>query len=307
VIHAIGQLDAVERLPRALLPLVRRDAGVHERELDVVQGRRAREQVERLKDEPDLLVSDARELVVRHGRDLRAVQPVFAGRRRIQAADDVHERRLAGSRRTHDGHVFIAPDGEIETTQRADDLSAHVVFAFDPARDDHPLGIRGGARLADDDLTFRRRAHGGIHRLLHVLAHDFATCFLVSVTFVSRTSVPSFNSRMAWYVPATILSPAFSPVSTSKCFSPAMPTLTGRNVTLLSVPTTKTPSTSFRPTSFVGFGRPRPTAVSPFASSSFSRTVSAMIGIDITLLRMSVMTFAVAEKSGRVSIGAFTS
>ena len=40
----------------------------------------------------------------------------------------------------------------------------------------------------------------------------------------------------------------------------------------------------------------------PFAISSFSRTVSAMIGIDRTLRRVSVMTLAVAEKSGRVSV-----
>ena len=43
--------------------------------------------------------------------------------------------------------------------------------------------------------------------------------------------------------------------------------------------------------------------MSPFASASFSRTVSAMIGIDSTFVRVSVMIFAVAEKSGRVSVG----
>ena len=94
---------------------------------------------------------------------------------------------------------------------------------------------------------------------------------------------------------------------TSKCFSPAIPTFTARKVTLLSVPTTNTPSTSFLPISFAGLDFPRPTAVSPLWSASFSRTVSAMIGIDSTLVRLSVMTLAVAEKSGRVSRGAFRS
>ena len=46
-------------------------------------------------------------------------------------------------------------------------------------------------------------------------------------------------------------------------------------------------------------------SVSP--TTSFSRTVSAMIGIESTLLRMSVMIFAVAEKSGRTASDAFIS
>ena len=94
---------------------------------------------------------------------------------------------------------------------------------------------------------------------------------------------------------------------TSKCFSPVIPLFTGRNVTLLSLPTTNTPSTSFLPTSFFGFGLPSPIAVSPNCSVSFSRTVSAMIGIERTFRRESVTIFAVAEKSGRVSGGVFSS
>ena len=93
----------------------------------------------------------------------------------------------------------------------------------------------------------------------------------------------------------------------SKCFSPAIPTFTARKVTLLSVPTTKTPSTSFLPISLAGLALPSPTAVSPCCIAWFSRTVSAMIGTDSTLVRLSVMTLAVAEKSGRVSLGAFRS
>ena len=47
-----------------------RDAGVDQRQLDVVQRGGARQQVERLKDEADLLVADARQLVVVHLADL---------------------------------------------------------------------------------------------------------------------------------------------------------------------------------------------------------------------------------------------
>jgi hypothetical protein len=54
--HAVCELDGGERLFGPLLALDRGDARVDERQLDVVQGRRAREQVEGLEDEADLLL-----------------------------------------------------------------------------------------------------------------------------------------------------------------------------------------------------------------------------------------------------------
>jgi hypothetical protein len=94
---------------------------------------------------------------------------------------------------------------------------------------------------------------------------------------------------------------------TSKYFSPAIPTFTGLNATLLSLPTVNTPSTSFLPTCFWGWRLPMVGAVSVLAMAESSRTVSAMIGIDSTPVRVSVTTLAVAEKSGRVSAGALMS
>src|SRR3954463_14888310 len=55
--HAVGELDGRERAHGALLAVGRRDARVDERQLYVVQGRGAREQVEGLEDEADLLIS----------------------------------------------------------------------------------------------------------------------------------------------------------------------------------------------------------------------------------------------------------
>src|SRR5690349_4631572 len=297
------ELHLLQRVLRATLPLVSRDAGVHERQFDVVQGRRARKQIEGLEDESDLFVSNARQLVIRHARNERPVQPILARSRRVEAADDVHERRLARARRSHDRHILVASDGDVDAAQRSYDFAAHVVLALDAARHDHPSLVRRFSRRLDDDPPFGGRPHWWLDDLL---AHGHAPGFLGS-GFVSFTSAPSFSSRMAWYVPATIFSPSFKPPNTSKCFSPVIPRFTGRNVTLLSPDTTNTPSTSFLPTSFFGFGLPRPTAVSSFASDSFSRTVSAMIGMDSTDLRVSVMILAVAEKSGRVSGGVSTS
>ena len=54
-----------------------RHAGIDERQLHVVERRRARQEVERLEDEADLLVADPRQLVVVHLADALAVQQVL--------------------------------------------------------------------------------------------------------------------------------------------------------------------------------------------------------------------------------------
>ncbi len=155
--RAIAELDAFERFHRALLPLGGTRAGVHQRELDIVQCRRARQEVERLEDEPDLLVPDARELVVLHrGREL-AVEPVLAFVRRVEAADEVHERRLSRAGRPHDRHVFVAANREVNSAQRPHDLAAHVILALETARDDHPVFRGRGAGRVHDGLPLGSR------------------------------------------------------------------------------------------------------------------------------------------------------
>ena len=66
--HAVAQPDRAERLGRPRAALGPRDARVDERQLDVLEAVLARQQVERLEDEPDLPVADVRERVVRERR-----------------------------------------------------------------------------------------------------------------------------------------------------------------------------------------------------------------------------------------------
>src|SRR6478672_1498968 len=96
--RTVSERDRIERSTRTPPPLGWRDAatvGIDERQFDVFESGRPGQQVETLKDEPHLLVSNQRQLVVRQLRDVTSVQQVMAGGRAIQAADDVHERRLA--------------------------------------------------------------------------------------------------------------------------------------------------------------------------------------------------------------------
>ena len=105
-------------------------AGVDQRQLDVVQRVGARQQIERLEDEADLLVAHPRELAVVHRRHELAVQPVLAVVGRIEAADHVHQRRLARARRAHDRDVLAALHGEIDAAQRVNHLGAHLIVAL---------------------------------------------------------------------------------------------------------------------------------------------------------------------------------
>ena len=64
VMHALLQIDLPMAPLRRLEALVGRHAAIDQRQLDIVQRRGPRQQVERLEDEPDFLVADLGELVV---------------------------------------------------------------------------------------------------------------------------------------------------------------------------------------------------------------------------------------------------
>ena len=86
---------AVEHLPRPRPPLGRRHAAIDHRQLDVLQGRQPRQQLEGLEDEADAPVAELRQLVVAEGADVVAREAVVAFRGPVEAAQDVHQRRLA--------------------------------------------------------------------------------------------------------------------------------------------------------------------------------------------------------------------
>ena len=149
---------SVEHLERALVPFGRLQAvaAVEQRQLDVVERRGARQQVEALEHEPDLLVAHGGQRVLRHRRHVLAVEQVLARRRPVEAADDVHERRLARARRSGDREELAALHFEVDAAQRlhldlADDVGLDEVLD----RDDRG---HGGAASRGPCLPGRRRA-----------------------------------------------------------------------------------------------------------------------------------------------------
>jgi len=86
---AIGEADRFEPGAGAAAALAGREPGVEQRELDVLQRGRARQQIELLEHEPDLEVPDPRELVRRKPRDALAAEQVAATARGVEAPEQV--------------------------------------------------------------------------------------------------------------------------------------------------------------------------------------------------------------------------
>src|SRR3990167_5842926 len=109
------------------MPLFARKAVVHHRQLDVLQSRRPREQVEPLEDETDAFVADVRPLVRRQRSDFLALQKIFATGGTVEATQNIHEGGLTGTRGTHDGDKLSSVNGQITTAQRRPLHVSHVV------------------------------------------------------------------------------------------------------------------------------------------------------------------------------------
>ena len=75
---------SLERAEDALLALGRRHTAVTQRQLDVFKNREIADQVERLKNEPDLAVADTGSFGKREALDWLAVEEVGAVARRVQ-------------------------------------------------------------------------------------------------------------------------------------------------------------------------------------------------------------------------------
>ena len=107
---AIGEADLAEPGEHAAATLSRRHSGVHERQLDVAIGTRARQQVVGLEHEADALAANVRATRLVERRHLLAHELVGAGRRTVEAAEDGEQRRLARAGRAHDRDELALAD-----------------------------------------------------------------------------------------------------------------------------------------------------------------------------------------------------
>ena len=118
MIRAIDQLHVLEQRARPRAARRRGDAGFGLRQLDILRCRQHRQQEESLKDEADARQPDAAARRLRQRRDIAVLEEDRSRRGRVDAADQVQQRRLAAARRSGDGDVLAGGDVKRHVAQR---------------------------------------------------------------------------------------------------------------------------------------------------------------------------------------------
>src|SRR5579863_6604405 len=117
MLHAMSHADAFEHFLHALLALGGGHAAVGERQLDVFKDCEVSNQIERLENEADLAVANARAIRERKIRDRVRVDPVIAFGGRIEQAQDRKQRGFAASRGTGDGEKLSILDLQVHAAE----------------------------------------------------------------------------------------------------------------------------------------------------------------------------------------------
>ena len=117
VIHTIAKSNLLEHGRCLCAACLRVHAGVNEWKLNVVQRRCSWQEIERLKNETNLLIAYVREFIIVQLANFLTVQPVLTGCWRIETTDQVHERRLARTRGTTNDDAFPRLHIEVDVAQ----------------------------------------------------------------------------------------------------------------------------------------------------------------------------------------------
>jgi hypothetical protein len=132
----IGQADRRQRGLAPPLTLASPDAGIDQRQLDVFERRAAGEQIAGLEHETDPPVTDCRPPIRVEREHVLAGEEVAAGGRPIEQAEQVHQGRLAGSRRPDHRDEVAGVQLEADAAQRVHGGLGHPVFLAEAYRPD---------------------------------------------------------------------------------------------------------------------------------------------------------------------------
>ena len=195
-------------------PVAAADALVGQGRGHVVEGARPGQQVVRLEDEPDRAAADRGQPVVVEILDRRPVEDVAPGRGPVEAADDVHQGRLARPRRADNGEELAAFDDEVEAVERPD---------VDPSRLVDPTHA-----LEPDE----RIDHGAVPPPLPPrFVPPLPPPRWKPPPAPGRPRPPPVPVVVVWaaVVPITTVSPAWRPLLISACVEVTRPTVTSRD------------------------------------------------------------------------------
>jgi hypothetical protein len=131
-----GKANARQRQAGRTVPGRRRLAAVEQGKLDVFLGRGARQQVESLEHESQAFAPEHGALVAAEALDVDAAEQVHAAGRRVQAAEQVHRRRLARAARPHHRDEFAGLDPQVDPAQGLEGGIALAIGLGDAAQRD---------------------------------------------------------------------------------------------------------------------------------------------------------------------------
>jgi len=131
---AVAQAQAPQQFGGALQPGLAALAGIDGRHLDVALRRQVGQQVIALENEAEVFAAQFGQFVRVQLAGAAAVHAVVAAGGAVQAAQDVHQGRLARARRADDGHHFPGLDGQVDVLEHGDGLLARGKLAADPGQ-----------------------------------------------------------------------------------------------------------------------------------------------------------------------------
>src|SRR5579875_154500 len=123
--HTLFEVYRAQGTASSLQSLVRGHPSVNQGKLYIMEGGRASQEIERLKYEADLFVTNPRQLVIVHVADQLAIEIVEAFGGGIEAPDEIHESRFTGTGGPHDGDIFAALNFDVNSRDGVDFLIAH--------------------------------------------------------------------------------------------------------------------------------------------------------------------------------------
>lgn len=138
------------------------------RQLDVVPDGQVGEQVEELEDDADVSPAIERPLPVGKGGDVAAADPDRPGGRRVDAGDEVKERRLPAAGRPDDREELAGGHGQVDGIEGDDRLRSRIGLG-DPLAEDRGRGGKRRARIrrrhAAEDIGYLSRLLSPFQRI----------------------------------------------------------------------------------------------------------------------------------------------
>ena len=118
VLGPIANAQAPQQVQSAPASVAPADAAVDRGNFHIVEGAGVVEQVGALENESEHIAPQRRQLILVQAADGPSIEPVHAGRGPRQAADDVQQRRLAGSGRPAQADEFALANGQRHVRKR---------------------------------------------------------------------------------------------------------------------------------------------------------------------------------------------